>query len=104
MQCKTYRCKIYIAGDLNQIEQTCRKFCYNIGLCVTVTATNYIYTGGQELGVIVGLINYPRFPKKDVEIKSTAFKLAVLLMKENYQHSFTIETPTKTYWYTRRGQ
>jgi hypothetical protein len=41
---------IYIAGPVAKIESVCRKFCER-GMCVTVTPTTYIYTGGSEGGV-----------------------------------------------------
>lgn len=54
-----------------------------IGLCVTVTETTFVYKGGWERGAIVGLINYPRFPKEESEIKELAIELA-RLMKERF--------------------
>ncbi len=99
---KSYSCKIYIAGDIDQVKMVCRKFCFDIGLCVTVTPTTYIYTGGEEEGVIIGSINYPRFPKHPAKIKAIAIKLALEVMKECCQQSFTIETPNKTYWFSQR--
>lgn len=51
---------IFIAGDFDEARDLCRAFCDEEGLCVTVTPTTYVYTGGEEDGVIVGLINYPR--------------------------------------------
>ena len=101
-QTKSYNCKIYIAGDINQIKQVCREFCFEVGLCVTVNPTDYIYTGGEETGAIIGLINYPRFPAKSGKIKSIAIKLALEIMQKCCQQSFTIETPNKTYWFSRR--
>lgn len=48
--------------SVDYVKQLCQKHVDKIGLCVTVTETDYIYTNGSEKGVIVGLINYPRFP------------------------------------------
>ena len=101
---KSYSCQIFIAGDINQIKQVCRKFCYKIGLCVTVSPTTYIYTGGEETGVIIGLINYPRFPAKEAKIKTTAINLGNEIMKECCQQSFTVQTPNNTYWFSRRSE
>ena len=99
---KSYHCSIYIAGDISTIKRVCRRFCYKVGFCVTVTQTEYIYTGGLEKGAIIGIINYPRFAKTNEEILSTATELANILLKECSQHSYTIETPDTTYWHSLR--
>lgn len=99
----TYWVKIFIAGPLDEIEQACRKFCLK-GLCVTVTPTNYIYTFGEESGVEIGIINYPRFPKEPEEILDTAQDLGFALMEDCCQGSFTIMTPDKTTFYSRRKE
>ena len=101
--CPTYWAKIYIAGPIRQIEQTCREYCLK-GLCVTVTPTNYIYTMGEETGAEIGIINYPRFAKDPNEILTVAKELAQVLMVDCCQGSYTIMTPTKTYFYSRRTQ
>lgn len=94
--------KIYVAGDIEDAKRTCRKFCFEKGLCVTVTATEYIYTGGQEAGVIVGLVNYPRFPKLPTAIDVIAQYLAEQLMEDLCQNSALLDGPAKTVWLTRR--
>ncbi len=74
----------------------------DVGLCVTVTPTNFVYTGGAESGVCVRLANYPRFPSDIVKIDEKAFALARLLRDGMCQWSVMIETPTKTTWLTTR--
>ena len=74
------------------------------GLCVTVTPTEYIYTGGQESGVIVELINYPRFPSHPQEIYEHAIDLAEELRAECCQQSYTIMMPDHTYYDTLREE
>ncbi len=98
----SYEVKIFIAGDCEVARQTCRKFCINVGACVTVTKTSYIYTGGEEVGLIIGFINYPRFPAAPLEIFEKAKQLADDLMHDLCQHSYTIQTPTETHWVSRR--
>ena len=93
---------IFIAGDYDRARQIAREFCMNVGACVTVTATSYIYTGGEEAGVIVGFINYPRFPSDTAGILTKAEQLADDLMHGLCQHSYTIQTPETTRWYSRR--
>lgn len=97
----TYWARIYIAGDVATIKQVCRELCMD-GLCVTVEPTTYIYTGGEEAGAIIGLINYPRFPSAPDEILSKAEALAMKIMERCCQHSFSIMTPETTTWHSRR--
>jgi hypothetical protein len=79
----------------------CRAFCM-AGLCVTVTPTEFIYTGGAESGVAVGLINYPRFPAEPAEIFAKAEALALHLIDGLHQHSASIVASDKTAWLSRR--
>jgi hypothetical protein len=97
----TYTAAIYIAGEVAEARRVCRGFCMK-GLCVTVEPVEFIYTGGAETGVRVGLINYPRFPATPAEILDTAEHLAVSLINQLYQHSATIVATDKTVWLSRR--
>jgi hypothetical protein len=98
---RTHRFDIYIAGDLAQAKQVCREHCFAVGLCVTVEPVSYIYTGGEEDGVRVGLINYPRFPDSRAAIHAKAKELADKLMERLCQHSYSIVGPEETEWFTR---
>ncbi|GAA4108518.1 hypothetical protein ACFFTN_01135 [Aminobacter aganoensis] len=98
----TVRFDIFIAGDLAHAKQVCREHCLAVGLCVTVEPVAYIYTGGEEAGVRVGLINYPRFPASPDELRDKARALAGLLMERLCQHSYSIVGPETTEWYSRR--
>lgn len=93
---------IFIAGDHQQAKQVCREYCLEVGLCVTVEPVDYIYTGGEEAGVRVGLINYPRFPSTDEELLLRARELADRLMHRLCQHSYSIAGPDTTEWVSRR--
>ena len=77
-------------GTNAEAECICRKYVDRVGLCVTVTPTRYIYSGGEEPGVIVGLINYPRFPKPPEEIRRHALELATQLMGGLHQQRVTV--------------
>jgi len=101
-ECNTFWAKIYIAGPIAQIEQTCREFVMK-GACVTVTPTNYIYTMGEESGAEIGLINYPRFPKESIDIEMDAEALGFALMEDCCQGSFTVMSSRTTTFYSRRG-
>jgi hypothetical protein len=98
----TIRFDIFIAGDFAQAKQVCREFCFEQGLCVTVEPVSYVYTGGEEAGVRVGLINYPRFPTEQSLLRNTAKALAHRLMEQLCQHSYTIAGPDETEWFSRR--
>lgn len=98
----TIRYEIFVAGDYDRARHICREYCLEVGLCVTVEKVDYIYTGGEESGVKIGLINYPRFPVDKLELENKAFSLSQKLMIGLCQHSFTLIGPDKTEWFTRR--
>ncbi len=99
---ETVRFDIFIAGDIEQAKQVCREYCYQIGLCVTIEPVAYIYTGGEEAGVRIGLINYPRFPVDETELELRAMGLAEILKTRLCQHSFSVVGPKQTHWFTDR--
>lgn len=99
----SFTVRIWMAGNYAKAEDICREFCTR-GMCVSITPYNYIYTGGEESGFCVTLINYPRFPKEPLEIKDLAFELAMKLMEGLYQQSFTIENPTETIFFSKRSE
>lgn len=97
----TIRLDIFMAGDLSQAKQVCREYCFKVGLCVHIEAVDFIYTGGEESGFKVGLINYPRFPTTQEVLREIAMALAMLLMERLCQHSFCL-VGTETEWVSRR--
>jgi hypothetical protein len=101
-QTSSYPVSVFVGGDPYLAESICRRYCDNVGFCVTVTPTEYVYTEGQTEGVIVGLINYPRFPATQDDIWARAEELAHLLREELDQESFTIQAPDKTVWFSWR--
>jgi hypothetical protein len=78
------------------VYKICEGFCDKKGLCVSITSTNFIYTKGNEPGVIIGLINYPRFPSTEEEIYNTALDLSsqLLIRLEQYRISFNFKGMT----------
>lgn len=96
--------RIYMAGDFEQALACCRKYAFETGFCVTVTPTEYVYTGGQESGVIVEAINYARFPSEPDALLRRMTELAAKLRIALCQHSFTIQTPTESEWFSWREQ
>jgi ferredoxin len=103
-EAKSYPIDIFVAGDASDAERFCRKHCLAVGLCVTVTPTTYVYTGGAEQGVRVGLINYPRFPCEPETLWAKAELLAGLLLDGLSQQSLTIQAPDRTLWLSRRPE
>lgn len=102
-QCETFWARIYMAGNIENAKNTCRKYC-QIGLCVNIFETDYIYTWGEEIGFCVEIINYPRFPADKEVILQKADELAERLMFDCYQSSYTIMTPSETCFYSRRDE
>jgi len=98
----TIRCDIYMAGDIAQAKQVCREFCFEVGLCVHIEPIDFIYTGGEESGFKIGLINYPRFPVDESALHERAAELGIKVMERLCQHSFSIVGPSNTSWFTRR--
>lgn len=99
---KSYNVKIFVAGDYQKAVDICREFTFNVGLCVTVSKTNFVYTAGAEHGVEIGLVNYPRFPSDEKQIMEKAEDLAIKLMKEMFQTSVLIDDGIETIWFTTR--
>lgn len=100
----SYPVSIFIAGNPLEAETICLDYCDRVGFCVTVTETTYCYTGGEEAGVIVGLINYPRFPSTPAAIWARAEELAAELCDRLRQQSYTIQAPDKTVWFSHRDE
>lgn len=98
-----YWVAIHIAGDLADAKRICRQFCAEVGECVTVTPTTYVYAGGAEEGVTVRFINYPRFPRTVEELNARALALALRLKDGLFQISLTIETPDGIDWHSWRA-
>jgi hypothetical protein len=93
---------LFMAGNIELARAVCRKHCDEVGLCVTVTPTAYVYTGGEEFGFVVGFINYPRFPNEPALIEAKAIELGMRLREALGQESFSVQTPTTTTWFSWR--
>lgn len=81
---------------LDNITEFVLRFCTDNKLGVTITPTRFVYVNGWEDGVLIGIINYPRFPKPILEIKQTAISLAMKCMRRFKQHRVSVITPNKT--------
>lgn len=82
--------------SIEVVEKVCQEYCDEVGLCVTVTPTRFIYTDGNGMGAAIGFINYPRFPNRITDIKAKAFELAQRLMINCKQYRVSIVIPDKT--------
>lgn len=99
---KSFPITIHIAGKYSTAEKILKKYCDEVGFCVTLSMVEYIYRGGTEHGLRVGLINYPRFPSDPATLTAKAIEIAELLREGMKQESFSVETPVETIWYSYR--
>lgn len=97
---ETYWVKLYLSGPIEIAKQIIRKDCSEEGLCVTIEPTTFIYTGGEESGYVVGLINYPRFPWTQDRVTLRAESLLAKLLSGTFQKSGLLQTPSYTKWYS----
>lgn len=102
----TFTATIYVGSYVNEtkktikrsvVEETLKAYCDSVGFCVTLTDTQFIYSEGSEPGFIVGLINYPRFPKTKKDIMEHAFVIAFMLKTVCKQQRVSFVTDSKTY-------
>lgn len=101
---KSFPVSIYIAGSYRVALKIVQGYCDEVGYCVTVESNFYVYKGGKEAGVRVGLINYPRFPSDPATIVAKATEIAEKLRAGLKQESYSIETPHDTIWYSYRKE
>ena len=99
-----YKVEIFMGGDYEQALDACALFCDKVGLCVTVEKTCYVFKGGRENGVRVGLINYARFPKDHYRIWETAADLAAFLKDYLVQGSYTIQDSEDSLFISTRDE
>lgn len=105
----TYTATIYVGtreqytpnvSSVQMAREWLHEYVNRTGLCVTLTPTDFIYTGKKrddgsitdagEPGFIVGLINYPRFPAKPDTIREKALDIAKNLLKLHKQFKVTV--------------
>jgi len=100
--CKTQVIKIYIAGDRGLARQVLQEYVMK-GACVGISEEEYVYTMGNETGIVVNLINYPRFPKEEEELVLEAITLGKHLIEKLYQGSCTVvDYSGDSYFISRR--
>lgn len=101
---QSHTVRIWIAGDYQDAMRCVRAFCANEGACFAVQPVEYVYTGGQEAGVCVTLINYVRFPSTAEALDNKARRLAADLCRDLFQQSYSIEGPHTTEWVSHRSE
>lgn len=94
----TIQINIHMAGDLATAKGCLRGYCYSIGCCFRIYPATYIYTGGEEEGFTVGIVNYPRFPSTPEELWGRARAISRILAKACNQRSALIVGPETTEW------
>lgn len=102
---RTYTAQIYVGlrlgydGDVQDVDVArgiIQAYVNTMKLAVTLTSTEFIYVDGREPGIIVGLINYPRFPSTPDKIRELALELARLLQRRLGQMRVSIVFPDET--------
>ena len=83
--------RIWMAGDYDQAKQVCREYCSQVGACFALTKTDYVYSGGEECGFCIYLINYARFPTNQDELVLQGRAIGDLLLKRLNQGSYSLE-------------
>lgn len=96
---ETFTANIYLglqhgySGELSSIDEVrewVQNYCNEQKLGVTFTPTEFIYVDGREPGVVIGLINYPRFPQTKEVIKYMAMIIAQGLMRLCHQERVSV--------------
>lgn len=104
---QTYTATIYVGfhnkdaqvtHTIDIAERCCQEYCDEVGLCVSITPTSFIYSYGGEPGCAVGLIHYPRFPCTDPQgvIRRHALTLAARLRDLYGQWRVSVVFPDET--------
>ena len=99
---ETFVVRLYLSGPIEIAKQEIRSETMRAGLCVTIEPTTYIYTGGEESGYVVGLLNYPRFPCEPKLLEERARDLMRRLLAATHQHSALMVTSASSEWITLR--
>ena len=94
----TWWCRIFVSGPIETAKDILRRECLRDGLCVTISPTTFIYTGGEEAGFVVGMLQYPRFPVGVTVLEDRAIKIADLLRAGCSQKSSLVMFPDRTLW------
>lgn len=89
MESEAAKIEIYVAGDFERASSILQDYALD-GACFSLSRTRYVYTGGFEEGVIVGLINYPPYACSRDDLFYKALDVAELLIKGLAQGSASV--------------
>ena len=101
----TFTAQIYVGSKVHETGGTlplslaaevCQEYVDNVGLCVSITPCEFIYSGGRESGVNIGLIHYPRFPSGPEIVHAHALALAGHLRIALRQSRVSVVMPNET--------
>ena len=101
----TFTAQIYVGAKVRETGETlslsiaaqvCQEYVDAVGLCVSITPCEFVYSGGRESGVNIGLIHYPRFPSGAATIRAHALELASRLRIALKQQRASIVMPDET--------
>ena len=93
--------RLWMGGDFDDARRAAREYCER-GACLAVQPVAYVYTHGEEAGVCVTLINYPRFPSSLPDMWAQAREVAEHMARALHQGSYSVEGPDLTEFYSRR--
>jgi ferredoxin len=96
--CKTWTASIFMAGDIGTAKQVAREFCRTVGFCLSIRPERFIYTGGEESGFCVTVIQYPKFQQPEHELWDVTVFIADLIRDRCCQRSYTIISTDRTLW------
>lgn len=99
---ETFAITLHLSGPIEVAKQILRAECMREGLCVTIEPTLFIYTGGEEAGYRVGLLNYPRFPTTLAALRERAENILRILLEGTHQNSGLLVAPDTSLWITKR--
>jgi ferredoxin len=94
----THQVTIWMAGDLATAHRVCREHCHAEGACFTITPSKFVYTGGEEDGFAIGLVNYPRFQSTPTQTQEVAEQLAGKLLTACNQRTCLLVGTRDTTW------
>lgn len=93
---------IYIGGSHDDILRACKRFCTDVGYCVSVFPCQFPYKYGCEDGAKITLINYARFPLATEQLRTKAEEIASFVAEECCQGSYSIIGAGASVYYTRK--
>lgn len=77
-------------STVDEVRTWLQNYCNEVKLGLTLAPLEFIYVDGGEPGLIIGLINYPRFPRTVEEIKKIAIDMTRGLMTLCHQERVSI--------------